>query len=100
LPSDNYTLSLHDALPIFPVHLSSVLQAIQRILQFTHQLISEFGMTGGHTRRLKIRNGTDLIAFGFAGNLSEIPPRALLFLEFLLDRKSTRLNSSHDQISY
>src|SRR5881296_426311 len=72
---------LRDALP---VHLRSVLQAIQRILQFAYKLVSQLGLTCSHARGLKIRDRTDLVAFGFAGDLNEIPPRALLLFEFLL----------------
>ena len=61
-----------------------MLQAVQRILQFTHELVSQLGMTRRDARGLKIRNRTDLVALRLAGNLSEIPPRALLFLELLL----------------
>src|SRR5206468_13060583 len=59
-----YTLSLHDALPIFPA-------------------LSSRGLP------LRLRN-----AAGGGGRDSGIEPRQWL------GRKSTRLNSSHDQISY
>src|SRR5439155_16390781 len=77
-----------DLLPVLneslPLHLRSVLQAVQRILQSTHMLVSQLGTTCRNARGLKIRNRTDLVALRLAGNLSEIPPRALLFLELLL----------------
>ena len=73
--------NLRDTLP---VHLSSVFQAIQCILQFAHEFISQLGLTCSHARGLKIRDRTDLVALGFAGNLDEIPPRALLLFELLL----------------
>src|SRR2546421_12565959 len=59
-----YTLSLHDALPIW------IVQQGRRI--------------PGH--RPHIEQGVPPLACHFAGNIG--------------DRKSTRLNSSHDQISY
>src|SRR2546430_5032438 len=56
-----YTLSLHDALPIFTAQKADGLLVI-----------------------------TDPITFGNRGQI----------IEFAADRKSTRLNSSHSQISY
>src|SRR5206468_8584249 len=86
----SYTLSLHDALPIW---------------------------THGRRLRRRVRIGARVswrvvvatrilpIAFGFVAAARELghEPVALLTVRDLhgdLDRKSTRLNSSHDQISY
>src|SRR5947209_10447399 len=61
-----YTLSLHDALPIYRV-----------------------GVTGGQSRRLRAAH-RDEPAGRDAGQAGHLP----------VDRKSTRLNSSHANISY
>src|SRR5688572_31065963 len=63
-----YTLSLHDALPIFPTEMTDDRRVFQR-LKLTKPILSMFA--GGNALVLDIG-----------------------------DRKSTRLNSSHSQISY
>src|SRR5688572_31303424 len=63
-----YTLSLHDALPIFRL-------------------------------RLRLRNHRGA-ATAAGGQLQENVTVSRTFIAFLADRKSTRLNSSHSQISY
>src|SRR2546421_7361239 len=67
-----YTLSLHDALPI-----SSALQLALRALE--------------------IKDGDEVIVPSFS---FMAVTNALKLKEGTIDRKSTRLNSSHDQISY
>src|SRR5690349_24175412 len=79
-----YTLSLHDALPISVNQLSGT----ARPMKLT-SLYSEFAEL-----RLILR---DLAAAG-APRLADVTPRHLE--EVLADRKSTRLNSSHVEISY
>src|SRR5206468_10629796 len=87
-PTDIYTLSLHDALPISRVEMALVmLQVVMREKDLRDLQIKfrEEPFIRGHQARL-----TDCGA-------------GLQFRQFvgaLLDRKSTRLNSSHDQISY
>src|SRR5256885_7291898 len=63
-----YTLSLHDALPIFPYHLGTAPQSVRNPRQCYY--------SGGEGWRAEARQPLDL------------------------DRKSTRLNSSHLVISY
>src|SRR5206468_10963099 len=79
-----YTLSLHDALPIFERAGDGYQQAGQG---FHHRVRQR--AQGIHRQRAQRHH---------------IPPRDItLFGELKkasLDRKSTRLNSSHDQISY
>src|SRR5206468_12653733 len=89
-PTDLYTLSLHDALPILRCRLG-----IGRTYQIPHPFS---GITVFENL---------LVAACFGGRLREreaYGPCAdvLSFtgLEHGEDRKSTRLNSSHDQISY
>src|SRR5438270_10526141 len=72
-----YTLSLHDALPISDVHDDTGVDLLPKLQV---RLVSGSG-SGKHCRARSSRS------------------RLLLYLEFL-DRKSTRLNSSHSQISY
>src|SRR5206468_10189216 len=87
-PTDISTLSLHDALPILNGHGGN-LSAIGTAMQELHQ------ETGA---KIAVVNwwelGGDLIKedFGFIFHACET--------ETSVDRKSTRLNSSHDQISY
>src|SRR5690554_7429896 len=75
--TDIYTLSLHDALPILPLSLvATTLMGFVAIWQY-------FFLAPG--RR----------ATAFTG-----APNRLGTLFLILDRKSTRLNSSHVRISY
>src|SRR5688572_31867291 len=76
-PADLYTLSLHDALPIF----SNTLPGMSD-LQF---MLPMYFSEGVHKRRLPLTR--------FVATTSTNAAR-------ILDRKSTRLNSSHSQISY
>src|SRR3712207_7238746 len=71
-----YTLSLHDALPIFcsgPISASAL----------------------AHTKLLKSR-----LPLPLSGNDASSVPRSRLVCFTYGDRKSTRLNSSHANISY
>src|SRR3712207_8834291 len=77
-----YTLSLHDALPIYRV------VALPDVLVFHDK--SEKGRKPGLERFYNHRN--DLIR-----EIARCPAR---LLPWRLDRKSTRLNSSHANISY
>src|SRR3712207_9549262 len=70
-----YTLSLHDALPIF-------------IAKLIHRY---FGVPIGKTLLI-----LDFIILSFVAFLFG----QLIFMYTLIDRKSTRLNSSHANISY
>src|SRR2546421_6455311 len=73
-----YTLSLHDALPIWCGQRAEQLQIQPPLgLERAQQL-----------RRARLRR--ELLVHGSEGHGQMIPQ----------DRKSTRLNSSHDQISY
>src|SRR3712207_9056506 len=72
-----YTLSLHDALPILAgeVRPAALEESVDRLLR-------------REARRLVQRA------------VRELPPRGEQVLQQGLDRKSTRLNSSHANISY
>src|SRR2546430_8351630 len=78
-----YTLSLHDALPICGAH-----RAVR-------------GEREGRQRRAQLGAGCDRAArSGRREPLAVRYPRSTRRLEIRSDRKSTRLNSSHSQISY
>src|SRR2546430_12916662 len=72
-----YTLSLHDALPIF--HVSDPVAVVRRYFSIALDVSGEHGA---------VHVGTCAAGDG-----------RVCFLEHA-DRKSTRLNSSHSQISY
>src|SRR5207248_11280480 len=91
-PTEIYTLSLHDALPIFPSPISPL--EVLKKLEEGEQHLGRFTVIEGWSRwdiaaameritELKLEN-TD----------------AALALMNDTDRKSTRLNSSHRTISY
>src|SRR5690606_41700107 len=87
------TLSLHDALPICSAHVSSVEEARACIdeIGFPAILRPSFTMGGaGAAIAYHAREYDKLVAWGL-----EQSPR-----HQILDRKSTRLNSSHVKISY
>src|SRR5688572_32191996 len=83
--SEIYTLSLHDALPIFirwpPITISAQVNRVPVI--------------DGHlmTASVKLRTSASIDDVRAAFESFEGEPQRL-------DRKSTRLNSSHSQISY
>src|SRR5206468_6859184 len=79
-PTQIYTLSLHDALPISKPHLQSAAQP------------------GRPTRRMPAAR--PLFRKFSASQRQKRQPRQRLPDPETSDRKSTRLNSSHDQISY
>src|SRR5206468_12801199 len=85
-------LSLHDALPIFlgSAGLRVVLSAAKRLRDVDGQF-AVCGL-GEHVREVFRVGGFDAII-----DIHSDRPTALAKLT---DRKSTRLNSSHDQISY
>src|SRR2546428_5956625 len=73
-----YTLSLHDALPIY---------ILRRGVPRTQSLSKIFNRARQSIRKVGARRPKDLL-----------PGQG--DIRFPADRKSTRLNSSHDQISY
>src|SRR5438477_4592246 len=78
-PTDIYTLSLHDALPIYPAKSS---------LEFG------FDQAGAQNKGKFTRFA---VSFDFS---PENPAAGRLEVTVEIDRKSTRLNSSHMSISY
>src|SRR5205085_9311281 len=93
------TLSLHDALPICLFHTLGLEAGVLRRWDHpdgVYLIVQTKGlMTGGSTK-------------GYAYSERVLEPRcdsldkpeAIIHTEIYLDRKSTRLNSSHSQISY
>src|SRR5206468_8871421 len=87
------SLSLHDALPIChlvpsDVHLDRTAQ--EELLPLRDGLHPDASQVRPHA-------GDEL---PHGERLGDIVVRAELETRYLVDRKSTRLNSSHDQISY
>src|SRR5689334_24679855 len=78
--SDIYTLSLHDALPILRIGNTSLL------------VFSPLGSSTSGTLYVAAHRGPQMAirVFGATGRVRVL----------MLDRKSTRLNSSHSSISY
>src|SRR5206468_8861504 len=86
-PPDIYTLSLHDALPIFRR------ATMDRYWSASPALLARQGAARRRTSGRVLAEPNDRHRYTIAR--SEAAHRASQ-----LDRKSTRLNSSHDQISY
>src|SRR5207249_11997845 len=98
-PTEPYTLSLHDALPI---STSSVREELS---------LCRLAIAGGSN--LHVGVGPDLLELGIdflglfvfvlrieAAGQAEERPAVVGLASQILDRKSTRLNSSHVSISY
>src|SRR5690606_40841933 len=83
--TDIYTLSLHDALPIFP-HRMTRSTGMRKLIKFCHELGAS-GVLGAR-------------AVHFVLVLSLDGRGPLAYAGLRQDRKSTRLNSSHVKISY
>src|SRR2546421_7012992 len=83
------TLSLHDALPICEnLHRLGAGKSHFKIARLLPDIFSDSN-----------DDGVDFLAGGASWN-PDAPPARKSTPSSLLDRKSTRLNSSHDQISY
>src|SRR5206468_13013234 len=99
-PTQFYTLSLHDALPILLLENESIVTAAfgshnVRSIAHAQAFAEELGID---CSRFEFQ-----LLYGMAGPIK----RALVEMGYRVreycpvgDRKSTRLNSSHDQISY
>src|SRR5689334_23542010 len=85
-PTETYTLSLHDALPIWD-------GAQVRVVRHIHRggVVPE----GGRTGRQRVASEVAAVV-----ERQRHPEEVLVGLAGLGDRKSTRLNSSHSSISY
>src|SRR5207247_10364837 len=87
-PTDIHTLSLHDALPIFTA----------RPAEDSVDLLARIRRQFDDSAQLKLK-AHDALADPIA-RATEIMVKCLLANGKILDRKSTRLNSSHEWISY
>src|SRR5206468_6759520 len=98
-PAHVYTLSLHDALPIFSLAVDRYGGGLTRVATMPRYKLSlqdvyaAIRYLPGKERALE-----ELPRLAEAPGVSEEGAAALTRLA--KDRKSTRLNSSHDQISY
>src|SRR5690606_41369567 len=96
--SDVYTLSLHDALPILQ-GAKTVQGGLHTAEFFEFHLVSRNGGLQVVDRRLKLSQ----LRLGAVEPGLQLAVRRFEVTELLahaLDRKSTRLNSSHVKISY
>src|SRR5206468_12853334 len=87
-PTEISTLSLHDALPISPVRRGD--REVEDVQPVLVQLVDH-------------EADDPVVVFGHHADavpLAEAAEEVVLGPGVLEDRKSTRLNSSHDQISY
>src|SRR3712207_7980323 len=94
-----YTLSLHDALPIYPTTIPEI--TMPTYIKLTALAVTILGFTLALelsliTHNLKLEHPTNTFKFSnllgyYPTIIHRLPP---------LDRKSTRLNSSHANISY
>src|SRR5206468_11997858 len=92
-PPSTYTLSLHDALPIL------MLRAEMRGDRPSNRRFVEAGVGKGHTERFHL--GVALGQCDDRGGIHAARQEGRhRDVRDQIDRKSTRLNSSHDQISY
>src|SRR5207249_12222507 len=90
-PTEIYTLSLHDALPIFTYETKCLLEYFQAELRSTEVFRPIFDAKRLDAITTSVAASTEL--------LTQIEAQ-LADLTQLIDRKSTRLNSSHVSISY
>src|SRR5690606_40096125 len=89
-----YTLSLHDALPILEIAQVNLPVGILIWVMIIPMLLKvDFGALGQVKQHWRGIGVTLFINWA-------VKPFSMAFLGWLLDRKSTRLNSSHVKISY
>src|SRR5206468_5759325 len=94
-PTHIYPLSLHDALPIYVELVSPKLRACTAIEVVEDDIFSRREEMSGRFHALRAAN---ILNRGYF--VDAFIRAAVANLGERLDRKSTRLNSSHDQISY
>src|SRR5207249_11627706 len=99
LPAAFYTLSLHDALPIF-VSATIFAQAALLVAQSTASPFVHTWFAPVGTDALAKDSAANPPVIVGVGRLTAQKDFAMLLRAFTLDRKSTRLNSSHVSISY
>src|SRR5438876_1318760 len=87
-PTSFYTLSLHDALPISLLVFGVIILFMNRLLLGDNTRFVTHGGKGGFR------------AIGRGSKLGAVAIVLYGLFSTVLDRKSTRLNSSHPSISY
>src|SRR5688572_27640263 len=99
MPSSHiYTLSLHDALPILLENMPAYLTNLQDQVLWLDNWLAQFGLGGGaSTLQTEASRQFASVGTAFIGDLVRLLTQVATSA---LDRKSTRLNSSHSQISY
>src|SRR5690606_40379955 len=96
--TDTYTLSLHDALPIFLVSPFSSDLVLFSIVRYSCSIFLFFFVTS--TDLTVILAWSVSAVLGFGATTSSLSYLTFASLSAWADRKSTRLNSSHVKISY
>src|SRR5206468_11103268 len=96
VPPEVYTLSLHDALPICRIILDNEAET-DRVRTLAGLLSQTVWQPASGLEAVPYIDGTPA---GAARRIDVLWKDAVLLVEGRSDRKSTRLNSSHDQISY
>src|SRR5206468_6485396 len=98
--TQSYTLSLHDALPISLKRARMTMGDVDLVEineAFAAQVIPSERALGIPWEKLNVHGGAIALGHPFGMTGARI---MTTLLNGLADRKSTRLNSSHDQISY
>src|SRR5690349_23339607 len=93
-PTDIYTLSLHDALPIWLL-TPHFLRGLDDEPELGHLLVERERVALHRRGEPALRREAKLLQRNVFGRLVDAPLEGVLG-----DRKSTRLNSSHVEISY
>src|SRR5206468_11927358 len=95
-----YTLSLHDALPIW---MTAALK-LKRIVDNTRNVLAIEAMAAAQAVEflapLKTSKRLQTTQSAIRAVSPAMDKDRVIYEDFAADRKSTRLNSSHDQISY
>src|SRR5206468_12612498 len=93
-PTDTHTLSLHDALPI------SILVASSVTIKDDDNDPPCYGAKQEYVGIAQDAGGAFVCTGEYPSAAAPAPLEFTITASGIVDRKSTRLNSSHDQISY
>src|SRR5207248_5179567 len=99
-PLKSSTLSLHDALPISEQSAFNKSSTVQHTIKTIHVRRSPTALSNGvNQRRSQLLKMGSLNGGSSPAKTKEVKERRLSMEEQFVDRKSTRLNSSHRTIS-
>src|SRR5205085_3338678 len=98
--SEIFTLSLHDALPILKQAAIAELSAALDVNALEQARVHHLGVNGRFTGLMKQLGGLPKEQKPLAGKAINAAKAEIEDALAKRDRKSTRLNSSHSQISY